>query len=44
MPPTLGQGAGCTLMNAYVLNEELSRGAIVAYPILGGVHHRYARI
>jgi 2-polyprenyl-6-methoxyphenol hydroxylase-like FAD-dependent oxidoreductase len=25
MPPTLGQGAGCTLMNAYVLNEELSR-------------------
>jgi 2-polyprenyl-6-methoxyphenol hydroxylase-like FAD-dependent oxidoreductase len=25
MPPTLGQGAGCTLMNAYVLNEELRR-------------------
>jgi 2-polyprenyl-6-methoxyphenol hydroxylase-like FAD-dependent oxidoreductase len=25
MPPTLGQGAGCTLMNAYVLSEELSR-------------------
>jgi|GraSoiStandDraft_41_1057321.scaffolds.fasta_scaffold81989_4 2-polyprenyl-6-methoxyphenol hydroxylase-like FAD-dependent oxidoreductase len=24
MPPTLGQGAGCTLMNAYVLNEALS--------------------
>jgi 2-polyprenyl-6-methoxyphenol hydroxylase-like FAD-dependent oxidoreductase len=24
MPPTLGQGAGCTLMNAYVLTEELS--------------------
>jgi len=23
MPPTLGQGAGCTLMNAYVLSEEL---------------------
>jgi 2-polyprenyl-6-methoxyphenol hydroxylase-like FAD-dependent oxidoreductase len=25
MPPTLGQGAGCTLMSAYVLSEELSR-------------------
>jgi 2-polyprenyl-6-methoxyphenol hydroxylase-like FAD-dependent oxidoreductase len=25
MPPTLGQGAGCTLMNAYVLSQELSR-------------------
>ena len=29
MPPTLGQGAGCTLMNAYVLNEELSRASDV---------------
>jgi 2-polyprenyl-6-methoxyphenol hydroxylase-like FAD-dependent oxidoreductase len=27
MPPTLGQGAGCTLMNAYVLSKELSRSA-----------------
>jgi 2-polyprenyl-6-methoxyphenol hydroxylase-like FAD-dependent oxidoreductase len=25
MPPTLGQGAGCTLMSAYVLTQELSR-------------------
>jgi 2-polyprenyl-6-methoxyphenol hydroxylase-like FAD-dependent oxidoreductase len=25
MPPTLGQGAGCTLMNAYALSGELSR-------------------
>ena len=25
MPPTLGQGAGCTLMNAYVLCDELTR-------------------
>lgn len=25
MPPTLGQGAGCTLMNAYVLSEALSQ-------------------
>jgi 2-polyprenyl-6-methoxyphenol hydroxylase-like FAD-dependent oxidoreductase len=25
MPPTLGQGVGCTLMNAYVLSEELLR-------------------
>jgi 2-polyprenyl-6-methoxyphenol hydroxylase-like FAD-dependent oxidoreductase len=24
MPPTLGQGVGCTLMNAYVLSDELS--------------------
>jgi 2-polyprenyl-6-methoxyphenol hydroxylase-like FAD-dependent oxidoreductase len=25
MPPTLGQGAGCTIMNAYVLCDELAR-------------------
>ena len=25
LPPTLGQGAGCTLMNIYVLADELSR-------------------
>jgi 2-polyprenyl-6-methoxyphenol hydroxylase-like FAD-dependent oxidoreductase len=25
MPPTLGQGAGCTLMNAFVLCDELTR-------------------
>jgi 2-polyprenyl-6-methoxyphenol hydroxylase-like FAD-dependent oxidoreductase len=25
MPPTLGQGAGCTLMNAYMLSKELCR-------------------
>jgi 2-polyprenyl-6-methoxyphenol hydroxylase-like FAD-dependent oxidoreductase len=25
MPPTLGQGAGCTIMNAYVLCDELGR-------------------
>jgi 2-polyprenyl-6-methoxyphenol hydroxylase-like FAD-dependent oxidoreductase len=25
MPPTLGQGAGCTLMNGYVLSKALSR-------------------
>jgi 2-polyprenyl-6-methoxyphenol hydroxylase-like FAD-dependent oxidoreductase len=30
MPPTLGQGAGCTLMNAYVLSEELSRATDVS--------------
>jgi 2-polyprenyl-6-methoxyphenol hydroxylase-like FAD-dependent oxidoreductase len=30
MPPTLGQGAGCTLMNAYVLSEELSRASDVS--------------
>ena len=30
MPPTLGQGAGCTLMNAYVLSKELSRSSDVA--------------
>jgi 2-polyprenyl-6-methoxyphenol hydroxylase-like FAD-dependent oxidoreductase len=29
MPPTLGQGAGCTIMNAYVLVDELSRSADV---------------
>ncbi|HEY7247547.1 MAG TPA: NAD(P)/FAD-dependent oxidoreductase [Xanthobacteraceae bacterium] len=27
MPPTLGQGAGCTLMSAYVLSKELSRSS-----------------
>jgi 2-polyprenyl-6-methoxyphenol hydroxylase-like FAD-dependent oxidoreductase len=29
MPPTLGQGAGCTLMNAYALSEELSHAVDV---------------
>jgi 2-polyprenyl-6-methoxyphenol hydroxylase-like FAD-dependent oxidoreductase len=29
MPPTLGQGAGCTVMNAYVLCDELVRAADV---------------
>ena len=45
MPPTLGQGAGCTLMNAYVLSEALSQSDDVQ-TALGGVgaqdlpHHR----
>jgi 2-polyprenyl-6-methoxyphenol hydroxylase-like FAD-dependent oxidoreductase len=29
MPPTLGQGAGLTLMNAYVLARELARASDV---------------
>jgi 2-polyprenyl-6-methoxyphenol hydroxylase-like FAD-dependent oxidoreductase len=38
MPPTLGQGAGCTLMNAYVLSEELRQSDDVPSALVAWEH------